>query len=430
MSIARRVAAVAALALLAGPVGATAAGADDWSDSQNGLWYYTVPNLGAVHQTADGSGITIAVFDSPINPDVAELAGTNLVLDTALGDRVLDNLCPVTSTEPGAFHGTSMASLILGTGASSDPKLSTGVRGVAPGATVHYYSFVTPTVGTDPGGEKVLCTPRWAMFDGSMVQRAIDQGADIISVSADLSGVITADDVLAAARAGVIIVGAAGNGQYRLLGTPARFNGVVAVGSLGLDLKPSSFNNYGPQLGLLAPGEQILAAHPDGGWTAHTLASGTSSATPIVAGILALGWSAHPNATANQLLQAAARTTGGTTHDLVRDEHTGFGMINARQLVATDPSQLPDVNPFVTADGEPTIDQLAGAIAPTATPTPTPTAEASPAPTTAPTPDDGGLPPWLVPALGAGLLVVVVGVVVAVLAARRRTPRTDPAGRT
>jgi len=105
-------------------------------------------------------------------------------------------------------------------------------------------------------------------------------------------------------------------------------------------------------------------------------------------------------------------------------------MINARQLVATDPTQLPDVNPFVTADGEPSIDQLAGAIAPTATPTPTPTAEASPAPTTAPTPDDGGLPPWLVPALGAGLLVVVVGVVVAVLAARRRTPRTDPAGRT
>jgi len=429
MSIARRVAAVAALALLVGPLGATAATADDWADSQNGLWYYTVPNLETVHQTADGSGITIAVLDGPINPDVAELAGTNLVVDTDLGDLLPENACPATSTDPGAFHGTSMVSLILGTGASADPQLPTGVMGVAPGATVRYYPVTAPSVDVDPNGEKVDCTPRYALV-GSLLQRVIDDGADIISTSVGLAGLIAPEDVLAAARAGVIIVAAAGNDHITVLGVPERFNGVVAVGSLGIDLTPSSFSNYGPQLGVLAPGEKILAARPEDGWTTHSLASGTSNSAPITAGIIALGWSAHPDATANQILQAVARTTGGTTHDLVRDDRSGFGMLNARQLVATDPTQFPDVNPFVTADGEPTIGQLAEAIAPTPPPTASASAEPSATATAAPAPDEGGLPPWLVPALGGGLLILVVGAVAAVLAARRRTPRTDPAGRT
>ena len=124
------------------------AGATDPTD--DGLWYYTVTGVADVHATGTtGQGITIAVIDGPINPDVPDLVGTNLLTRTDSfcdtdGDGTPD---PAITTTEDAEHATGMVSLILGTGVGTagrsapaespqaPPSTTTPTRPPATGAT-------------------------------------------------------------------------------------------------------------------------------------------------------------------------------------------------------------------------------------------------------------------------------------------------------
>jgi len=79
--------------------------------------------------------------------------------------------------------------------------------------------------------------------------------------------------------------GGAGNSGTEGALYPAKYAGVVAVGSVDQDLQHSSFSNYGPDIDLWAPGRDILSATRDGG---YGLMSGTSFAAPQVAAVGAL----------------------------------------------------------------------------------------------------------------------------------------------
>ena len=72
---------------------------------------------------------------------------------------------------------------------------------------------------------------------------------------------------------------------------------------------------------------------------------GTSNATPLVAGFLALAKQKWPNATSNQLLQLLTKTA--LNNEGQWNKYTGYGVADLGALVNTDPSQYPDENPLM-----------------------------------------------------------------------------------
>jgi subtilisin family serine protease len=106
--------------------------------------------------------------------------------------------------------------------------------------------------------------------------------------------------------AGIATIVASGNTfDPTAMSSPACISSAISVGSTSAADQVSVFSNVSPTLSLLAPGEDIISSVPGG----YNIFSGTSMATPHVAGAWAIMRQAAPSATIDQIL-GAFRTTG------------------------------------------------------------------------------------------------------------------------
>ncbi len=126
------------------------------------------------------------------------------------------------------------------------------------------------------------------------ITQSVELGAHVINISGgeiDSSGKphpLLASAVHLCAKNGVLIVAAAGNDGCQCLHVPAAIPSTLAVGAMDAQKSPLKFSNWGDAYqtnGILALGERIKVAVPGGGVATK---SGTSFATPIVSGIVAL----------------------------------------------------------------------------------------------------------------------------------------------
>ncbi|RMI03575.1 S8 family peptidase [Cellulomonas triticagri] len=396
----------------------TVAGPSAAATSDDGLWYYTATGLDAIHQRTTGEGITIAVLDDPVNPDAPDLLGTSVQVKqpSYCATETQGPAVPAPTSGPLSRHGTHMAAMLVGTGAGLDGE--PGVRGIAPGTTVISYTIRSVS-------DSVSClNPAGVASDDQAFRDAIADGADIINVSGALS-TLSEEAFSEAIRAGVIVVGAAGNNGGRVVGAPAEFNGAVAVGTVTADRTLDEGSPSGPEMGVVAPGTDIRCM--DETFTIYGRCTGSSDAAVYTSGVLALLWSLHPDATANQVLQALVHTTDGELRDEpVHDDAWGYGTVNARLLVDADPSSYPDVSPFIREDPDATPPASAltsAAEAPAEEDTGT--APVEPPTTTAPAEEPTGTAWPVVVGAGGVAALVIAGVVTAVVLNRRRRDRAS-----
>lgn len=406
--LARRQVAALALVPLAVLAPASASAATDASDG--GLWYYTRAGLAEQHQRSTGEGIKIAVLDSDLLPEAPDLAGTSV---TAHDSRY----CPQESNGPVTSHGTHMATMLVGTGAGVNGE--PGTLGVAPGAEVEVFG-----IGYEDGPEECTVTELSRAF-----QDAATSGADILNVSGNYD--LTSEDMLVALREGVIVVASGGNDGY-VGGLPATFNGAVTVGTLAPDLSLAEGSPTVGAIDVVAPGAKIRTIDP--GLQSYVTTTGSSNAAVFTSGALALAWSLYPDATANQILQSLIRNTGGTEHEpVIEDQAWGYGMVNIRQMLDSDPRSYPDVNPFIeeSENAIPPISDVREALGqpdPSPTPTPKPTlpeARETPAPEEQAGAEESSS---TLPVVLGGAGVVLAAVVGLLLLLRRRRGAPHPTG--
>jgi hypothetical protein len=155
--------------------------------------------------------------------------------------------------------------------------------------------------------------------------------------------------------AGVLHLGSAGNngtadGTGENCGFPARWDSVVATAATTQSDVRASFSSTCPEVELAAPGYQILSTVPGGG---YSYMSGTSMASPHVAGTAALVLAANPG-WSNDEVRLQLQDTATDLGDSGRDTHYGYGLVDA---VAATGSTPPSNSPPVADDQDVVTDQ-------------------------------------------------------------------------
>jgi len=272
-------------------------------------------------QITRGAGVRIAIIDTGIDATHQDLVGAVAGGADFSGLGSVDGLTPV---GPDRRHGTMVASLAAGRGNNSVD----GVIGSAPEAELLSLSMAFSGSLISPD-EQVA----------NAVRFAVDNDADIISLSLTRN---TRDwpeswdrAFSYAAANDVVVVAAAGNrGSGTVsVGAPATMPGVLTVGGVDQDGQASdSASSQGITIGVMAPSEGLVGATPGGGYVSW---SGTSGATPIVAGIVALVRSAYPSMDAanviNRVLLSADRIT-----ETIPDPIYGYGLVDAYEALTAD----------------------------------------------------------------------------------------------
>jgi subtilisin family serine protease len=279
-----------------------------WFDSmsiQQVAWPYT-----------EGKGVTVAVLDTGVNASLPEFRGgvvlPGINLKGGGGDGRKD-----ADTQDG--HGTGMASLIAAQGGPS------GMVGVAPGAkilpiNVNIADWVT--------------TPK-------AIHYAVDHKAKVISISQGSAAIgqpngcppEIQEAVIYAAQHDVVILAAAGNSGdgMNVPEYPSGCPGVVAVGAFDHNGDPWGRTQRQSYVAVSAPGAQVSSLGKDG--RLYHYGNGTSQATAIAAGEVALIRARFPNESARQIVQRiiASATDVGPPG---RDDQLGYGAVSLRHAWA------------------------------------------------------------------------------------------------
>lgn len=187
-------------------------------------------------------------------------------------------------------HGTHVAGIAAA--ATSD---GVGVAGVAPRARL-----VPVRVMDDSGRGYASDVARGIVW-------AVDHGAEVINLSLGGPGTPSMESAVDYALGhGVVVVAAAGNdGPGGQASFPGAFDGAIAVASYDRGGAVSSFSTRGTYVDVAAPGRSILSSLRTGDWG---FMSGTSMATPHVAGLAALLMADDPSRTPSQVRQRIEST--------------------------------------------------------------------------------------------------------------------------
>ncbi|MGW1594436.1 S8 family peptidase [Streptomyces sp. NPDC002343] len=300
----------------------------------------SVPQIGAPAAWKagyTGKGVKVAVLDTGVDTRHPDLK------DQVAGAK---NFTSAADATDHFGHGTHVASIVAGTGAKSGGKY----KGVAPDAKLLNGKVLDDSGYGDDSG--ILAGMEWAA----------GQGADVVNLSLggyDSPGIdpLEAEVNKLSAEKGVLFAIAAGNDGPQSVGSPGSADAALTVGAVDDKDRLADFSSTGPRAGdgaikpdVTAPGVDITAAaaagsvidqevgqKPEG----YLTISGTSMATPHVAGAAALLKQEHPDWRSTELKGAL---TGSTKGGAYTPFEQGSGRIQVdkaiNQSVVADPVSL------------------------------------------------------------------------------------------
>ncbi|MGH3305643.1 MAG: S8 family peptidase, partial [Streptosporangiaceae bacterium] len=330
-----RTAAVAAAALATGWVGllaATPARADVASSAEQ--WVISELDLRPAWAHTQGNGVTVAVIDSGVNPDVSDLAGS-----VTTGPDYSGVSTPPSNPNWGA-HGTWMASLIAGHGHGG----GNGILGAAPQSKVLSIRVITDAGDPNYSRYEAESAVKGQSELADAIMYAVNNHASVISMSLGYSmqSLAVRKALQYAYDHNVVVVASAGNSGDSAGATgagqapysfPADYPGVLAVGAVNANGQVADFSSENLSVQVAAPGDRVPAQGRDG---QYWYVSGTSPACALTAGVVALIKSAYPQLTDAQVISAiTSSTTPGTRPPGGWDEQIGFGVVNAAQALAS-----------------------------------------------------------------------------------------------
>ncbi len=314
-------------------------------------------------RNADGDTIVVAVIDTGLawsHPDFdlgslwingKEIPGNDIdddlngYVDDVAGWNFLD-YAPVPWDFDG--HGTLVAGII-----AAQTGNGVGVAGINSNVRI------MPLKAINNAGQSR------AAYLAEAIVYAANNGAKIINLSVGGAHLTVAEQLAIdyATSQGVLVIAAAGNEGQRLDDYgPAGAKGVLTVAASDAQDRRMEFSNWGPQVDLIAPGEDIVGlrapatdlmrttdaedykrgANFVGDDQLYYRATGTSFSAPIVAGVASLVWGNDPSLTATdvrRILQQSAQDVGPPG----RDKLFGYGLLDAQAALSADPAFFIDV---------------------------------------------------------------------------------------
>ncbi|MEU1215984.1 S8 family serine peptidase [Streptomyces sp. NPDC005791] len=302
------------------------------ADAQSKQWYLGPMYAEEMWKTTTGEGIKVAVIDTGVNSSTPSLKGQVLKgLDATGADG--------DETDDYNGHGTTMAELIAGTGQGG------GLKGLAPGAKIIPMRVADTQFQNDNSVN--------AYDTADSIRAAADSDAQIISMS--FGSEFTMDREIEAVKyahsKGKLFFSAVGNeaekGNKPIY--PAAYPEVVGVGATDRQGKVSATSQHGDFVDIAAPGDD-LPFWCDEKFDRYCQGNGgTSAATAITSAAAALIWSAHPEWTANQVLNVLFDTAGrGDWEKGTLSNYLGHGIIRpaVNILKGTGSPGAPDISPL------------------------------------------------------------------------------------
>ncbi|MFE9608705.1 S8 family serine peptidase [Streptomyces sp. NPDC006012] len=270
----------------------------------------SVPQIGAPTAWAagyTGKGVKVAVLDTGVDATHPDLK--NQVTASA-------NFTQAADATDHYGHGTHVASIVAGTGTKSGGTY----KGVAPDARILNGKVLDDSGSGDDSG--ILAGMEWAA----------QQGADVVNLSLggyDSPGIdpLEAEVNKLSEQKGILFAIAAGNDGPESIGSPGSADAALTVGAVDDKDALAEFSSTGPRIGdgaikpdVTAPGVDITAAAAPGSVIdkevgqnppGYLTISGTSMATPHVAGAAALLKQQHPDWNYAELKGALTGSTKG-----------------------------------------------------------------------------------------------------------------------
>ena len=287
-------------------------------------WQHEMVNtFSGWNATMGDSNIGVAVIDNSINPYHEEFVGRVEVEDIGHG------------TVYGYGHGNHVAGIL-----AAEVNNGAGGAGIAP-----FIELISINV-YDEGSD-------WAYYSEFVkaINRAIECEADIINMS---NGGYTYDwelenAVNRAYKAGIVVVAAAGNDGGNVKNYPAAFDHAIAVANVKSDGTREAYSNFGPWITISAPGTYIYSActsDDDMGDDVYDWMTGTSMATPVVSGALALYMSKFGHLNYDEAVALLKNSANKCS-----SAQMGFGIISIEKMFNASMS-APEIRVFDEYDEE------------------------------------------------------------------------------